>query len=435
MNNSSKTVAFYTLGCKLNFSETSTLARAFAQSGFRQATAGEQADVCVINTCSVTEQADKKCRQAIRKLIKQSPNAIVAVTGCYAQLKPEALAAIEGVDLVIGADMKGRVVELVNNVRERSSARVFSCQINEVSSFFQAYSSGDRTRSFLKVQDGCDYKCSYCTIPLARGHSRNLPIAELVKEAGQIAASGIKEVVLTGVNIGDFGRTTGESFLDLARSLDGVESIQRYRISSIEPNLLTDELVDYVANSEKFLPHFHIPLQSGSDKILGLMRRRYRRDVFADRLSYVRSLMPNAFFGVDVIVGFPGETEGDFEDTYQFIQSLQPSFLHVFPYSERANTPTVVMEGKVLPAAIAERATRLGVLSDSLHRAFYLQNVGATASVLFEATRHGGMMHGYSENYLKAEIPYRKELAGTIQPVRLLALNPNGTMQAELLNL
>ena len=432
MKNENKTIAFYTLGCKLNFSETSTLARSFVNSGFKVVPASHAADVYLINTCSVTESADKKCRQAIRKFIKQSPTAIIAVTGCYAQLKPDAIAAIEGVDLVVGADLKGNVVELVNNIREKGNPRIFSCEINEVDSFFQAFSSGDRTRSFLKVQDGCDYKCSYCTIPMARGKSRNIPINDILREAEQIAASGIKEVVLTGVNIGDFGKTTGESFFDLVKALDKVEGIERYRISSIEPNLLTDELIEYVAQSAKFLPHFHIPLQSGSNRILGLMRRRYKREVFASRLEHIRKLMPNAFIGVDVIVGFPGETEEDFNDSYNFLESLSPSYLHVFPYSERPNTPTASMDGKVNPSVINSRVNRLNKLCQLLHTNFYKKNIGKTANVLFESSKHGNMMHGFTENYIKVEVPYQKNLCNIVISVKLIELADSGNMSVEI---
>lgn len=435
MTKETRTIAFYTLGCKLNFSETSTLARAFTDSGFTVVPASHVADVYLINTCSVTEQADKKCRQAIRKFINQAPTAIIAVTGCYAQLKPETIAAIEGVDLVVGADQKGNVAELVNNIREKGNARIFSCEINEVDNFFSAFSSGDRTRSFLKVQDGCDYKCSYCTIPLARGRSRNIPIAEIISEAQKIAAAGIKEVVLTGVNIGDFGKTTDESFLDLLKALATVDGIERFRISSIEPNLLTDEIIEYVASQPKFLPHFHIPLQSGCNRILGLMRRRYKREVFASRLEKVRQLMPNAFFGVDVIVGFPGETDEDFEDAYRFIEQLHPSFLHIFPYSERPNTPTASMEGKLSPAIVNKRLAQLNELCERLHAEFYRKNVGKTANVLFESTKRNGMMFGFTENYIKVEIPHQKALEGKIIPVTLTGITDSGNMQAKLLNI
>ncbi len=433
MKNEQRTIAFYTLGCKLNFSETSTLARAFINAGFKVVPASHAADVYLINTCSVTESADKKCRQAIRKFIKQSPTAIIAVTGCYAQLKPEVIAAIEGVDLVVGADLKGNVAELVNNIREKGNARIFSCEINEVDSFFQAFSSGDRTRSFLKVQDGCDYKCSYCTIPMARGKSRNIPITDILREAEQIAASGIKEVVLTGVNIGDFGKTTGESFFDLIKALDNIDGIERYRISSIEPNLLTDEMIEYVARSTKFLPHFHIPLQSGSNKILGLMRRRYKREIFASRLEHIRKLMLDAFIGVDVIVGFPGETDEDFNDTYQFLEELAPSFLHIFPYSERPNTSTVNMGDKVDSAVINNRTHRLNELCKQLHTDFYKNNIGKTANILFESSKYGNMMHGFTENYIKVEVPYQKNLCNIVISVKLTELADNGNIKADII--
>lgn len=434
MEKESKKVAFYTLGCKLNFSETSTLARQFTEGGYQKVSHHEAADIYVINTCSVTEHADKKCRQAIRKFVKQSPGAVIAVTGCYAQLKPEEVANIDGVKLVMGAAEKGelykRVVEIV--AENSSTPEVHSCEIAQVDNFFKAYSMGDRTRSFLKVQDGCDYRCSYCTIPLARGKSRNIPIAELVTQAQEIAASGIKEVVLTGVNIGDFGRTTGESFLELIRQLDTVPGIERYRISSIEPNLLTDQVIEFCAQSAKFMPHFHIPLQSGTNKVLGLMRRRYRREVFEDRLAKVRALIPNPFFGIDVIVGFPGETEEDFLDTYQFLERLQPAFLHVFPYSERANTPTVFMEGKVKDSDITDRAHRLGLLCDQLHRQYYERSVGNEGLVLFESANRKGKMYGFSERYIKVEVSYDGQLVNQLVPVRYASLSPEGHMVGKL---
>lgn len=435
MEKESKKVAFYTLGCKLNFSETSTLARQFTEGGYQKVQHHEAADIYVINTCSVTEHADKKCRQAIRKFVKQSPGAVIAVTGCYAQLKPEEVANIDGVKLVMGAAEKGELYKRVVEIVEENSSipEVHSCEITQVDNFFKAYSMGDRTRSFLKVQDGCDYRCSYCTIPLARGKSRNIPIDELVKQAEEIAANGIKEIVLTGVNIGDFGKTTGESFFDLVRQLDAVEGIERYRISSIEPNLLTDEVIGFCAQSAKFLPHFHIPLQSGTNKILGLMRRRYRREVFEDRLAKVRSAIPNPFFGIDVIVGFPGETEEDFMDTYQFLERLEPAFLHVFPYSERANTPTVFMEDKVKDSDITDRANRLGLLCEKLHRQFYEKNVGGEGLVLFESTKRNGKMYGFSERYIKVEIPYNEKLVNQLARVKYVSLSPDGHMVGELI--
>lgn len=325
-------VNFHTLGCKLNFSESSTLAREFERGGFVRVAPDAEADICVINSCSVTEHADKKCRNLIRKLHRRNPGAIIAVTGCYAQLKPQEIAAIEGVDIVLSNNDKGMLYKRVVELSGKGRAQIYSCDTESLTSFFAAFSSGDRTRAFLKVQDGCDYKCAYCTIHYARGGSRNMPIADLVAEARQIAAAGQKEIVITGINTGDFGRTTGERFIDLLRALNEVEGIERYRISSIEPNLLTDEIIAFCAASPKFQHHFHIPLQSGSDKILGLMRRRYTTARFADRIAAVRALMPDAFIGIDVIVGFPGETEEDFRTTYDFLEGLKPAFLHIFPF-------------------------------------------------------------------------------------------------------
>ncbi len=427
-----KKVAFYTLGCKLNFSESSTIARQFQDMGFERVSPDNGADVYVINTCSVTEHADKKCRQAIRKFITKSPNAFVAVVGCYAQLKPEEIAEIEGVDLVLGASDKFNLPLLINDNRKLATAKVYSCDIDAVSDFLPAYSSGDRTRSFLKVQDGCDYHCSYCTIPLARGKSRNMPIEKIIEQATAIGASGTKEVILSGVNTGDFGKSTGETFLDLIKALDKVNGIERYRISSIEPNLITDEVIEFVAQSNKFLPHFHIPLQSGSNRILGLMRRRYRRELFQERIEAIKRIMPYAFIGVDVIVGFPGETDADFEDAYQFIKRVNPSFLHIFPYSERPNTPASEMEGKVKPNDTNHRAKQLKELSDSMHMNFYHANVGRSGKVLFESTRKGGLMHGFSENYIKVETEYNKALIGKVVEVEYKQVTSNETMQVTL---
>ena len=434
MQTKNRKVAFYTLGCKLNFSETSTLARQFLDGGYEKVSHHSTADIYVINTCSVTEHADKKCRQAIRKFVKQSPGAIIAVTGCYAQLKPEEVANIDGVKLVVGAAEKGDLYQKVEEImsHNHASAEVHSCEIKTVDNFFKAYSLGDRTRSFLKVQDGCDYKCTYCTIPLARGKSRNIPIEELVKQANEIATNGVKEVILTGVNIGDFGKTTGETFLDLIKALDEVQGIERYRISSIEPNLLTDEVIEFCAQSSKFLPHFHIPLQAGTNKILGLMRRRYRREIFENRLQKVRSVIESPFFGIDVIVGFPGETEEDFQDTYNFLERLAPSFLHIFPYSERPNTPTVFMEGKVKDSEITHRAHKLGQLCETLHQNFYKKNIGNEGLVLFESTNRNGKMFGFSERYIKVEVPYDKKLINQIARVKYISIAPDGNMIGEL---
>lgn len=426
-----KKAGFYTLGCKLNFSETSTIARELEEAGIVRAERGEAADIYVINTCSVTDHADKKCRNLIRRISRQNPEAIVAVTGCYAQLKPQEIAAIPGVDLVIGNNEKGSLGEKVRQIARKGKTAVYTCDTEELTAFFAAFSSGDRTRAFLKVQDGCDYRCSYCTIPLARGGSRNQPVADAVAEARKIAAQGQKEIVITGINTGDFGRTTGEPFLGLLKELDRVEGIERYRISSIEPNLLTDEIIAFTAASGKFQPHFHIPLQSGSDRILGLMKRRYNTAVFADRIEAARRAMPDAFFGIDVIVGFPGETDDDFETTCRFLESVDPAFLHVFPYSVRPNTPAAEMPGKVAPQVADQRVKRLTALSDRLHRTFSERYVGQQATVLFESAKKGGLMFGYTENYLRVEMPYRRDRINEIVRVRLTGLTPEGHLTAE----
>lgn len=421
------TVAFLTLGCKLNFSETSALAREFAEHGYQKVKQSEKANIYVINTCSVTEHADKKCRSAIRKLHRQNPDAIIAVTGCYAQLNPNEILEIEGVDLVLGANHKSdlfmKVAQLEKEVASSgvkfSKGRSFSCAISQVETIFPAYSSDDRTRSFLKVQDGCDYHCSYCTIPLARGKSRNHSIEFLVKEAQEIGNKGIKEIVLTGVNTGDFGKSTGESFPDLLKALANTEGIERIRVSSIEPNLLTKEVIILLSENKKFLPHFHIPLQSGSNKILAAMKRRYSRELFAQKLELIRQYIPNAFIGVDVIVGFPGETQSDFSDTYDFLESLNPSFLHVFPYSRRSNTPAAEYSEQVNEKAKNERVHALSTLSSKLLSTFELQNRGREEEVLFESSIKGGKMFGYTRNYIRVEMPYNKEHIGKIIKVAL----------------
>jgi len=424
MMETEKKVAFVTLGCKLNYSESSTLAREFESRGYRHVKAVEGADVFVINTCSVTETADKKCRNIIRKVRKISPEAVVAVTGCYAQLKPDEILEIEGVDIVTGIRDKGRVCELVEEfVASRGTAEpeAFVCPVEQVSETFPAYSTGERTRSFLKVQDGCDYKCSYCTIPLARGKSRNIPIATIVEQANAIAKEGVKEIVLTGVNIGDFGRTTGESFLDLLKALDAVEGIERYRISSIEPNLLTEEILKWIATGTKFLPHFHIPIQSGCDKTLKAMHRRYTSKMFEEKIALVRDCLETpeerytkVFFGIDVIVGFPGETEEDFQTTYDLLERVRPAFLHIFPYSRRDDTEAAARPDQLTAAQKAERVARLEELSDRLHSAFCKANEGRKAQVLYESTQKGGMMFGYTENYIRVERPYDASLIGRI---------------------
>ena len=426
----SKRIAYVTLGCKLNFSETSTLAREFASRGYSAVPAGEEADVYVINTCSVTETADKKCRNAIRKFHKLSPDAVIAVTGCYAQLKAEEIAEIEGVSVVAGARDKGRLCDLVEealaNASEKGKGKVYNCSIDEVDNIFPACSHGERTRTFLKVQDGCDYRCSYCTVPLARGHSRNLPIADIVAQARRAASEGMKEIVITGVNTGDFGKTTGESFLDLLKALNSVEGIERYRISSIEPNLLTEDILKWIASGTKFLPHFHIPIQSGCDKTLKAMHRRYTSAMFEEKISLVRDILETpqerftkVFFGIDVIVGFPGETEDDFQATYDLLARVRPAFLHVFPYSRRAGTEAAALPGQLTAAVKAQRVARLEELSDRLHAEFCAANRGRTAEVLFESREKGGMMSGYTGNYIRVERPYDPALIGRITAVEL----------------
>ena len=426
-------VSFHTLGCKLNFSESSTIARQFEQGGFLRVGANEPADICVINSCSVTEHADKKCRNLIRKLHRRNPGAIIAVTGCYAQLKPYDIAAIDGVDIVLGNNDKEDLYKRVVELNSRGKAQVYSCDCEQISRFFAAFSSGDRTRSFLKVQDGCDYKCAYCTIHYARGSSRNMPIADLVKEAEAVAATGLREIVITGINTGDFGRTTGEKFIDLLKALNEVEGIDRYRISSIEPNLITDEIIEFCAASPKFQHHFHIPLQSGSDRILGLMRRRYTSQKFADRIEKIRSLMPDAFIGIDVITGFPGESEEDFQQTYNLLARLKPAFLHIFPFSERPGTPAVDMPDKVPSYISSQRVEHLEELCEKLHYDFCSAYEGQEAEVLFESTMRGGMMFGYTGNYVRVRAPYDKNLINKICRVKLARIDEDHDLGAEIL--
>ena len=433
MESKHRKVAFYTLGCKLNFSETSTIARQFESLGFEKVSPDTPADIYVINTCSVTEHADKKCRQAIKKFINKSPNAFIAVVGCYAQLKPDEIANMEGVDLVLGSSEKFNIPTYITSETKKAKAKIYSCDIDVLHDFFPSYSSNDRTRSFLKVQDGCDYHCSYCTIPLARGHSRNMPISKVIEQAKEIASKGIKEIILTGVNTGDFGKSTDASFLSLIQELKKVDGIERYRISSIEPNLITDEIIEFCSKSNKFLPHFHIPLQSGSNRILGLMKRRYNREVFAERLAKIKSIIPNVFIGIDVIVGFPGESDADFLDSFNFIQKQEPSFLHIFPYSERPNTPAIEYGAKVKPTDVKRRIQLLTKLSEELHHQFYSNSIGKSEEVLFESTRKGELMLGFTRNYIKVESPYDKPLIGKIVKVQLIGINKDGNMIAEIL--
>jgi threonylcarbamoyladenosine tRNA methylthiotransferase MtaB len=424
-----KKVAFYTLGCKLNYSETSTIGRQFTDAGFETVNFTEQADVYIINTCSVTENADKKCRKVVKEALKHSPSAYITIVGCYAQLKPKEIAEIEGVDMVLGAAEKFMIVDFISNLTKEPKAIIHNSPINETNQFISAYSYGDRTRTFLKVQDGCDYSCTFCTIPLARGESRSDTISNVVKQAEEIAASGIKEIVLTGVNIGDFGIRNGnreDKFFDLVKALDEVDGINRIRISSIEPNLLTNEIIEFVANSKRFVPHFHIPLQSGSNKILGLMKRRYRRDLYVDRVNTIKSLMPNACIGVDVIVGFPGETREDFIDTYNFLNELNISYLHVFTYSERDDTPAKDMDGVVPGSQRADRSKMLHILSDKKRRAFYETQLGNDAEILFEADQKEGFMHGFSANYVKVKVKYDPVLVNELKIVKLTEILPDG---------
>jgi threonylcarbamoyladenosine tRNA methylthiotransferase MtaB len=426
-----KKVAFYTLGCKLNYSETSTIARKFEEKGYQKAEFTDSPDIFIINTCSVTENADKKCRKVVREARSISPNAYVAIIGCYAQLKPKEISEIPGVDAVLGAAEKFRLIELLDGFVRPEKASVFSSEIDEVKNFNTSYSMFDRTRTFLKVQDGCDYSCAFCTIPLARGSSRSDSVVNIVKTANEIAKTEVKEIVLTGVNTGDFGLQNGERkerFLDLVRALDEVEGIERFRISSIEPNLLHDEIVEFVSQSKRFVPHFHIPLQSGSNKILKLMRRRYLRELYAARVDKIKSLMPNACIGVDVIVGFPDETHEDFLETYRFLNELNISYLHVFTYSERDNTLAASMPNLVPMNERHERSRMLHILSDKKRRAFYESNLGNEFKVLFENDVEDGMMHGFTENYVRVAAKYDPILINELKPVRLTSISEKGTV-------
>lgn len=419
-----KKAVYYTLGCKLNFSETSTIERTLQEAGIRTARRGEQADICVINSCAVTQEAEKKCRQAIHKLIRKHPGAYVVVTGCYAQLSPEKLAAEEGVDVVLGIDRKGDVLEHLGNLQKREGVGEWFVQpTKDVRRFVPSCSRGDRTRYFLKVQDGCDYFCTYCTIPHARGRSRNPLVADLVEQARKAADEGGREIVITGVNIGDFGKSTGESFVSLVKALDAVEGIDRYRISSIEPNLITDEIIDYIAESRSFMPHLHIPLQAGSDEVLKLMHRRYDTAFFAEKIATVRRVLPDAFIGVDVIVGTRGETEELFQKAYDFIKSLDISQLHVFSYSERPGTQALKIEGAVAPAEKQRRSRLLIELSEEKRIAFYERYIGKEALVLFEKPRPEMPMGGFTENYIRVETECDKTLVNKVVRVRLGGFN------------
>nr|WP_320037505.1 tRNA (N(6)-L-threonylcarbamoyladenosine(37)-C(2))-methylthiotransferase MtaB [uncultured Bacteroides sp.] len=422
-----KTAVYYTLGCKLNFSETSTIGKTLKEAGVRTARKGEKADICVINTCSVTEVADKKCRQAIHRFRKQHPDAFIVVTGCYAQLKPDQVAEIEGVDVVLGAEQKKDLLKHLGDLHKHDKGEAVASSFKDIRSFAPSCSRGDRTRYFLKVQDGCDYFCSYCTIPLARGRSRNGTIASMVEQAEQAAADGGKEIVLTGVNIGDFGRTTGESFFELVKALDKVQGIERYRISSIEPNLLTDEIIEYVSKSRSFMPHFHIPLQSGCDEVLQLMKRRYDTELFAGKIRKIKELMPDAFIGVDVIVGTRGETDEYFEKAYEFIKGLDVSQLHVFSYSERPNTQALNIDYVVTPEVKHQRSQRLLALSDEKTKAFYAKRIGETMTVLMEKPKAGAPMHGFTDNYIRVEVESKPKLDNHLVKVSLGEFNEDET--------
>ncbi len=433
--NAQKKVAFYTLGCKLNFSETSTIARNFTSEGFQRVGFDEKADVYVINTCSVTDNADKRFKTIVKSALKQNEDAFLIAVGCYAQLKPEELAAIDGVDLVLGATEKFNVTSYLNDLTKNDVGEVHSCEISEADFYVGSYSIGDRTRAFLKVQDGCDYKCTYCTIPLARGISRSDTLENVLKNAKEISEKGIKEIVLTGVNIGDYGK--GEfgnkkhehTFFELVQALDTIEGIHRLRISSIEPNLLKDETIGFVANSNSFVPHFHIPLQSGSDELLKKMKRRYLRKVYTDRVARIREVMPNACIGVDVIVGFPGETDELFLETYNYLNDLNISYLHVFTYSERPNTEAVLMDG-VIPKNIRhKRSKMLRGLSVKKRRAFYESQLGNTLTVLFESENKEGYIHGFTENYVKVKAPWNPELVNTLHTIVLTEIDSDGLVR------
>ncbi len=433
-NTTLRKVAFHTLGCKLNFSETSTIVRMFEQRGFQRVDFEENPDIFVINTCSVTENADKECRALIRKAKKISPHSFVTIIGCYAQLKPQEIAEIDGVDAVLGAAEKFRMFELLNDFVRNDTAMVCSSEISQATDFVHSYSMGDRTRTFLKVQDGCDYTCAFCTIPLARGNSRSDEVEKIVESAQKIAAAGTKEIVITGVNTGDFGIIKGERkthFIDLVKALNQVDGIERFRISSIEPNLLSDEIIEFTANSPKFVPHFHIPLQSGSNRILQKMRRRYKRELYADRVAKIKNLMPDCCIGVDVIVGFPGETEEHFNETLEFLHDLDVAYFHVFTYSERDNTKAADMDEAVPVHTRRNRTQILRNLSDKKKNAFYTSQIGKIKTVLWEHDVKNGLIEGFTENYIRVCTVYTPELAGTLHEVMIGEILENGHCKAE----
>mmetsp|Transcript_16846 Transcript_16846/g.38837 ORF Transcript_16846/g.38837 Transcript_16846/m.38837 type:complete len:435 (-) Transcript_16846:12095-13399(-) len=432
-----KKVAFHTLGCKLNFSETSAISRLFEAQGFHKVTLQEKPDIFVINTCSVTEKADKKCQKIVKEVLQVVPNSFIIVIGCYAQLKPQVIKKIPGVDAVLGTSEKFKLLDLLTSFEKRRNVAVHVSAIQKTNAFAPAYSIGDRTRTFLKVQDGCNYHCAFCTIPLARGKSRSTTTEHIVQQAKEIAQQGAKEIVLTGVNIGDYGIMNNRrktNFLTLIQALDRVSGIQRFRISSIEPNLLNDAIIDFVAKSERFVPHFHIPLQSGSDKILQSMRRRYRQKLYADRVAAIKHLMPQCCIGADVIVGFPGETEEDFLVTYRFLNELPIAYLHVFPYSERQLTPATTLEGSISQEERIRRAKMLRILSEKKLYRFYTDHLGSLVTVLFEGEDNKKVTEGFTENYIRVTVPYVASLRNRLQTVRLKRINAAGLVEGEVLH-
>jgi len=429
-----KKLAFHTLGCKLNFAETSTISRSFPDNEYERVPAGEKADIYIINTCSVTDVADKKCRQAVKRFISRSPDAFIAVIGCYAQLNPQEISSIPGVDLVLGTHEKFDLPKYIVSYKKNKAPEIHSCNLSSSERFSPSYSMGDRTRSFLKIQDGCDYGCAYCTIPMARGKSRNPGIGPIVEDAINIAEKGTKEVVLTGVNIGDFGKSTGESFVELLRALIKIDGIERIRLSSIEPNLIGDDLIEMVAENKKLLPHFHIPLQSGNNRILGLMRRRYNIEYFAKIVEKIKNQIPLAGIGADVIVGFPGENELDFEGTRLFLENQPLSYLHVFSYSPRPGTVAETLSGTV-PHAVKEKRSKILIdISKSKHLEFIHMNIGKTAKVLFEMTKNEGMITGFTENYLRVESPWQSKLAGKIFKIKIAGIAESGKLTVDILS-
>ena len=429
-----KKVAFYTLGCKLNFAESSSIARSLEPMGFVRSEFQDQPDLFVINTCSVTEQADKKCKKVVREAKKVNPNSTVVIIGCYAQLKPKEIAEIPGVDLVLGAAEKFNLIEHIATLSKGDAAKICSCDIETVSGFNSSFSVNDRTRTFLKVQDGCDYSCSFCTIPKARGKSRSDSISNTMTTAKEVVKAGAREIVLTGVNIGDFGNGTDESFYDLIQALDALTGVDRIRISSIEPNLLTNKIIEFCASSNKIMPHFHIPLQSGSNKILSLMRRRYNRELYEERIHKIKDLLPNACIGADVIVGFPGETDENFLETYNYLNDLDISYLHVFTYSERPNTEAVLMDGVVAKKVRAKRSKMLRGLSVKKRRAFYESQIGNSSTVLFESENKEGYIHGFTENYVKVKTPWNPDLVNTLQQISLTKIDEDGLVRFDFIS-